>query len=134
MQTPTTYLDTNIFLRQLRNDHPTWSPACQQVFRDIENGRLQAWTSELAIAEVVFIPESKKHYNQPRQAIAAALLALISLPKLSLPHKGLYKQVFGLYTIYPKLSYVDCYTAALVGAKGKTKILFSYDTGFDDLE
>src|SRR4051812_26910423 len=113
---PSIFLDTNIFLRHLRNDHPTWSPACQQVFQAIEGGKLHAWTSELAIAEVVFLLESKKHYHQPRQAIANALLTLLSLPKLMVLHKSVYRRVFQLYTTHPKLSYVDCYTAAIVEA------------------
>jgi predicted nucleic acid-binding protein len=134
MQAAAIYLDTNIFLRHLRNDHPIWSPACQQVFRDIESGKLQAWTSELAIAEVVFILGSKKHYNQPRQAIAEALLALLFLPKLTIPSKNIYRRVFQLYTMHLKLSYVDCYTAALVEAGRGGKELLSYDTDFDALE
>src|SRR4051812_4625263 len=134
MQAAAIYLDTNIFLRHLRNDHPTWSPACQQVFKDIESGSLRAWTSELAIAEVVFILESKKHYNQPRPAIASALLSLLLLPKLTISHKNLYRRVFQLYTTHPKLSYVDCHTATLVEAgKGKRE-LFSFDTDFDALK
>ena len=134
MQTASIYLDTNIFLRHLRNDHPTWSPACQQVFKNIEEGRLHAWTSELAIAEVVFLLESKKHYHQPRQAIAEAILTLLSLPKLTPPHKSVYRQVFQLYIAHPKLSYVDCHTAASVEANKGGHELFSYDTDFDQLQ
>lgn len=134
MQPQLFYLDTNIFLRHLRNDHPEWSPACHKVFSAIERGSVAAWTSDLAIAEVVFLLESKKHYHQPRSAIATALLTLLSLPKLTLPHKSRYKRIFHLYTSHPKLSYVDCYTAALVEANRTGHALLSYDTGFDQLK
>src|SRR4051812_16846115 len=114
MHTASIYLDTNIFLRHLRNDHPTWSPACQQVFKNIEEGRLHAWTSELAIAEVVFLLESKKHYHQPRQAIAEAILTLLSLPKLTLPHKSVYRRGFLLFFFHPKNSSFFFHTSAPV--------------------
>src|SRR3954453_19283145 len=98
------FLDTNIFLRHLRNDHPEWSSACQQLFKEIEAGKRSAWTTDLAIAEIVFLLESKKHYNQPRAAIAEALLTLLSLRHLKLRQKTRYHRVFALYTTYPKLS------------------------------
>jgi predicted nucleic acid-binding protein len=123
------FLDTNIFLRQLRNDHSQWSPACQQLFRDIEAGKRTAWTTDLAIAEVVYVLESKKHYDQERSAIAEALRALLSLRHLKLNHKKRYERIFTLYTTFPQLSYVDCYHAALVEAEGTD--LYSYDTDFD---
>jgi predicted nucleic acid-binding protein len=134
MSVPSVYLDTNIFLRHIRNDHPTWSPACRRVFTEIEEGRLHGWTSELAIAEIVFILESKKHYNQPRSANATALLPLLALPKLTLPHKKLYRRMFAVYTNRPKLSYVDCYTAVIVEANKRGHALLSYDTDFDELK
>src|SRR2546421_7098368 len=115
--TQSIFLDTNIFLRHLRNDHPEWSPACQQLFTEIEEGKRSAWTTDLAIAEIVFLLESKKHYNQPRAAIAEALLPLLSLRHLTLHHKKRYQRVFDLYTSFPKLSYVDCYHAAQVEAE-----------------
>src|SRR4051812_47072487 len=103
------FLDTNIFLRYLRNDHPQWSPACRQLFTEIEEGKVSAWTTDLAIAEVVFLLESKKHYNQPRGAIAGALLKLLSLHRLKLRQKKHYRRIFALYTSFLKLSYIDCY-------------------------
>lgn len=125
------FLDTNIFLRHLRNDHPEWSPACLQLFREIEAGKVSAWTTDLAIAEIVFILEGKRQYNQPREAIVEALLPILSLPHLKLRNKARHRRTFALYTAYPKLSYIDCYHAAQVEAE-KTE-LYSYDTGFDAL-
>lgn len=131
---PLVFLDANIFLRHLRNDHPQWSPACRQVFADIEAGRLDGWTSELVVAEVVFLLESKKHYHQPRQAIAEALGAVLFLPHLKLERKGRYRRVLQLYATYPKLSYVDCHTASCVEANQTAPELYSYDTEFDAIE
>jgi predicted nucleic acid-binding protein len=81
------FLDTNIFLRHILNDDPVKSPACFALIRAIERGETTVWTSELAIAEVVFVLESKRTYNVPRDTIRDVLLPLLSLPGIKLPHK-----------------------------------------------
>src|SRR3954467_10472582 len=117
------YIDANIFLRFLRKDHPSWSPACKQLFEDIEQGIIQAWTSDLVISEVVFVLD--RTYKVPRADIVANLTALIQLKSLRLPTKRLYRRIFTLYTA-TALSFVDSYNVALMESKGEREI-YSYD-------
>jgi uncharacterized protein len=126
------FLDTNIFLRHFLNDDPIRSPACQTVFAAIEQGTIDAWTSELVLSEIVFVLANPKTYNVARSDIAQQLLRLIHLPKLRVSHKRIYTRVFALYTTYPKISYVDCYNAALVEYRKQAE-LYSYDTDFDTI-
>ena len=100
-------VDTNILLRHLLGDHPTHSPAAQQLIRDIEQGAVTAWTTPLTIAEVVFVLSGKRTYNLSRQFIQAHLLPIIELPNLKITHKRLYRRIFELYVTYTNLSYVD---------------------------
>ena len=125
------FLDANIFLRHLRNDDPLRSPACRQLFDSIERGTLEAWTSDLVIAEVVFVLSNKKTYNVPRADSARPLLRLLALPSLKVANRRMYRRVFELYTTR-SMSYVDCYNAALMEHRGQTKA-YSYDTGFDSV-
>jgi predicted nucleic acid-binding protein len=117
------YLDANIFLRFLRKDHPTWSPACKQLFEDIEQDTIQVWTSGLVLSEVVFVLD--RTYKVPRADIAANLMPLIQLRSLRLPSKKLYRRIFALYTT-TNLSFVDCHNVALMESKGEHEI-YSYD-------
>lgn len=125
------FLDTNIFLRHLTNDDPVRSPACFALIQAIEQDRLEAWTSDLVIAEVVFVLSNKRTYDLEREIIRDLLLPLINLPGLKLPHKRLYYRVFELYASLP-IDYVDAYHAALVESR-KERELYSYDPDFDGI-
>jgi predicted nucleic acid-binding protein len=125
------FLDTNILLRHILNDDPIKSPACFALVQAIERGETMVWTSELAIAEVVFVLESKRTYNVPRDTIRDALLPLLGLPGIKLTHKRLYRRVFDLYTRLP-IDFIDCYHVALIEQRGN-RTLFSYDTDFEKI-
>lgn len=123
------FLDTNIFLRHLINDDSQRSPACLALIEGIEKGRLIAWTSDLVIAEIVFVLSNKYTYDLDRETIRDLLLPLINLPGLKLPRKRLYRQVFELYTTLA-IDYVDAYHAALIETSEERE-LYSYDMDFD---
>lgn len=123
------FLDANIFIRHLTNDHPVFSPACFALFQAIEQGREQAWTSDLIITEVVFVLASKNLYNLDRERIRDLLLPLISLPGIKLVNKRLYRRVFDLYTM-SAIDYTDAYIAALMESRKQVE-LYSYDAHFD---
>jgi predicted nucleic acid-binding protein len=91
---PPRFLDANIFIRHLTNDHPVHSPACLALIQSIEQGSVQAWTSDLVIAEVVFVLASKKLYNVSRETIRDLLLPLINLPGIKLANKRMYLSPF----------------------------------------
>lgn len=126
------FVDTNIFLRHLTNDHPTQSPACFALMQAIEQGKVKAWTSDVVIAEVVFVLSSKQVYNLSRQTIRDLLLPLINLPGIKLPNKRLYQRAFDLYTSL-SIDYPDAYDAALMESRKQPQI-YSYDTDFDKIK
>jgi predicted nucleic acid-binding protein len=123
------FLDANILLRHLTNDDPASGRACLALMQAIEQREIRAWTSDLVIAEVVFVLSSKRLYNLERETIRDLLLPLINLPGLKIAHKRLYRRVFELYTTLP-IDYVDAFHAALMEKQGTRKIL-SYDKHFD---
>jgi predicted nucleic acid-binding protein len=121
------FLDANVFLRFLLNDHPAWSAACKRLFLDVESGKEKVWTSDIIVSEVVYVLSSL--YKVSRQDIASRLLPLLRLRSLRLPSKRLYPRVFQLYTS-TNLSYADCHTAALLESRAQLE-LYSYDEGFE---
>jgi uncharacterized protein len=123
------FLDTNILLRHLLNDDPIQSTAALALIQAIEQGRVTVWTSDLVIAEVVFVLANPRTFHLGREAIRDLLLPLINLPGLKLPRKRLYRRIFDLYTTLP-IDYIDCYHAALIERRRPGE-LYSYDTDFD---
>jgi predicted nucleic acid-binding protein len=83
------FIDTNIFIRHLVNDDPIQSPASRALFQSIEDRQVTAWTTNLVVAEAVYVLSSKQTYNLGREAIRDALLPLLKLPGFDLPDKGL---------------------------------------------
>lgn len=125
----TPFLDTNIFVRHLANDDPQRSPACLALIQAIEQGRIEAWTSDMVVAEIAYVLSSKRSYNLDRETIRDLILPIINLPGIKLPSKRLYQRVFELYVSLP-IDYVDAYHAALMESR-KRNDLYSYDLDFD---
>ena len=126
-------LDTNIFLRHLTNDDPVKAQACRQLFRDIESGKIEAQTTDLAIAEIVFVltlPRDRNGYGYTRNQVRAGLIPLLSLKGLHLPTKGLYPRIFELYTTLP-IDFIDAYHATI--AEVSDQEIYSYDSDFDKI-
>jgi predicted nucleic acid-binding protein len=120
------FVDANVFLRFLLDDHPVWSPACKRLFLTVERGEEQVWTSEIIVSEVVYV--LNRVYKVSRSDIAAKVLPLLRLGHLRLLNKKLYPRVFQLYEA-TNLSYPDCHTAALIESRSQSE-LYSYDEGF----
>lgn len=123
------FLDTNVFLRHLRQDDPILSPKATAIFSRIEQGEIRVRISDVVIFETVFTLQ--RSYKQSRKRIAEALLPLIELPGIILPGKILYRRVFSLYAT-GSLGFADCYHVVLVQRLGITEIL-SFDTDFDHI-
>lgn len=123
------FLDTNVFLRHLRQDDPVLSPKATAILARVEQGEIRVRTSDTVIFETVFTLQ--RSYKQPRDRIAEALLPLIELPGIHLPGKTLYGNAFDLYRQSP-LGFADCYHVALMQRLGVTEI-FSFDGDFDHI-
>ena len=121
------FLDSNVFLRHLRQDDPILSPKATAIFQRIERGELVVRTADTVIFETVFTLQ--RGYKQERSAIAAALLPLIELPGIILPGKRAYRKVFSLYR-QGGLGFADCYHVVLM-ERLKLQEVFSFDTDFD---
>lgn len=121
------FLDTNILLRHLLQDHPEQSPRATAYLARIERGELKVRTADTVIFETVFTLQ--RHYRQPKAKIRDALLPLIELPGVILPGKRHLRKVFDLY-IDLNLPFADAYHAVLMERLNLNEII-SFDEGFD---
>ena len=121
------FLETNIFLRHLREDHADFSPRATALLRRIEEGELKVRTSDTVVFETVFTLE--RSYKQSKGAIRDNFLPLIELPGIVLPGKRRFRQVFTYY-IDRNIPFADAYHAVLMESLRLTRIV-SFDRDFD---
>ena len=124
---PPPFLDTNLFLRHLRQDHPIHSARATAYFARIEDGEIQVRTTDLVIFEAVYTLQ--RTYKQPKASIRDALLPLLELPGIILPGKRRYRRAFDLYVRH-NVSFADAFHAVLV-TQLKLPAVISFDEDFD---
>lgn len=123
------FLDTNILLRHLRQDHEEHSPQSTNLLARIEGGELKVRIADTVIFETVFTLE--RLYKQPKSAIRDELLPLIELRGIVLPGKRRLRKVFDIYVDY-NVSFVDAYHAVLM-KQLKLAHIITFDEDFDRL-
>src|SRR3972149_11922196 len=121
------FLDTNIFLRHLLQDHPEQSPRCTAYLARIEQGHVKARIAETVVFETVF--PLQRQYGHTKAAIRDNLLPLLELPGIVLPGKRRLRQAFDLY-VDLNLPFADAYYVALMRQLGLEEIV-SFDGEFD---
>lgn len=124
-----TFIDANVLIRHVARDHPVHSPAAKQLIADIENGRLAVWTTDLVIAEVVWVLTSRSLYGMSREQVQETLLPIIDLQSLHLDGKRLYRRIFDIYAS-TNIDFIDAVHAARIEQLDPPHV-FSFDRDFD---
>lgn len=125
-----TFVDTNIFLRFLLADNPIQSPRCKKLFELAQKGKVKLMTSEIVVAEIVWVLHS--FYGESRESVAEKLRKILLFKSLFIPNREvllLATQKFESKNI----DFIDAYNYALL-IKKKIGKIYSYDRDFDKLE
>lgn len=123
------FLDANVILRYLLRDDEIKAQHCLQLLEKAERKEITLRTTDLVIAELVWVLESPVTYDLPRERIRELLLPVILLPGLKLPGKKLYRQIFDIY-VDLGIDFIDAYNAVHMEKQRLTRI-YSYDSDFD---
>jgi uncharacterized protein len=121
------FLDTNVLLRHLRQDHVQHSPAATALLLRIEQGELRARLSDIVIAEAVFTLQ--RSYKVPKAQIAQTLLAIINLPGVVVTNKRRYRDVFHRYLAL-NIPFPDAYLTVQM-EQTRSNQIYSFDDDFD---
>ena len=121
------FLDSNLLLRHLLDDHPKFSPRAKAYIQSIEQGRRQVRISDIVIFETVYTLQSR--YHVPKADICDALLPLINLPGMVLPGKRRFRKVFERYVAL-NISFADAYHTVLMEQLKLSEVV-SFDRDFD---
>ena len=128
----TRFLDTNVLVRYLARDDERKAQASLALLQRVEGGEEVVVTSDLVIAEVVFVLQSSHRYNVPKRRIRELLEPIIALRGLRLPRKVLYSRAFDLYC-EQNMGFADAFNAAYMESHGLSEV-YSYDSDFDRVE
>lgn len=123
-------LDANAFLRYLTGDVPEQLEACTALFHRLHAGEEQVVTTEVVVAEVVYVLSSPALYRLAAPDVAARLKPLLLLRGLGVPHKQTLCLALDIYAADGVVDFEDALQIAHMQRLGVTEI-YSYDTHFD---
>jgi predicted nucleic-acid-binding protein len=117
------FVDTNLFIRYLTNDDPALADRVEQLLDDAATGTVQLVTTELVIAETVWVLESSYHLKNAR--IAPLVRGILATPGVEVINGDLVGKALVMYELQ-NIDFVDAYIAALMDKQGIQDI-YSYD-------
>jgi len=124
------FLDTNIFIRFLTDDVPEKADACEKIFKKAVEKEEALFTTELVIAEIVWVLES--FYELPKKEVQDKVEKILNTPNLICPHKDLILSALVLYS-EKNIDYIDACNALTLKEKGIEE-LYSYDKHYDRID
>ena len=124
------FLDTNIFIRFLTDDVPEKVDACEEIFKKAVEKQETLFTTELVIAEIVWVLES--FYELPKNEIQDKVEKILNTPNLICPHKDLILSALILYS-EKNIDYIDACNALILKENGIEE-LYSYDKHYDRID
>jgi len=124
------FLDTNIFIRFLTDDIPEKVDACEEIFKKAVEKQETLFTTELVIAEIVWVLES--FYKLPKNEIQDKVEKILNTPNLICPHKDLILNALILYS-EKNIDYIDACNALILKENGIEE-LYSYDKHYDRID
>jgi predicted nucleic acid-binding protein len=126
------FVDTNIFLRFLTGGDPEKAQKILGFFEEAQRKRWQLATSDLVIAEVVWVLTSKRLLNLPKEKVKESFLPLLLEDFISFPAKGSIVHVFEIF-VEKNISFIDAYNA-VHARRMQADTILSYDKDFDKLD
>jgi predicted nucleic-acid-binding protein len=113
------FVDTNVFLRFFVRDVEAQYEKARALFEKAEAGTIKLETSELVIAEIVWVLES--FYGFTRKEIAEVLTTLLASRNLKIANHTKIGHAAVLYAS-GTMDFIDAYNIAYMRSKEYTKV------------
>lgn len=123
------FLDTNILIHYLTREDEDKASRCLALLQRAERGDDELVTSDLVIAEIVWVLQSRA--NVTRARLRDLVLPIIRMPGLRVPNKRSWPRVFDLYCDQ-QIDFIDAYNAVLMERSAIAET-YSYDRDFDEV-
>jgi predicted nucleic acid-binding protein len=123
------FVDTNIFVRYLTDDHPSMSVSSARFLARVAAGAETAFVSESVIAEIAYVLHGQP-YGLNNREIAERLRVLLATQGIQMPEKQTVRRAIDLYGAYAQLDFEDALAVAHMERLGIKEIV-SFDRDFD---
>jgi len=117
------FVDTNLFIRYLTNDDQEKADRVEKLLVQAKSGTLNLVTTEMVIAEIVWVLES--FYELTPKVIAPLIRGILATPGLEVINGPLISRALELYE-GQNVDFVDGYIAAVMEKQG-ISVLYSFD-------
>jgi len=124
------FLDSNIFLRPIVKDDPEKVRDCERLFEKIERGVIKAFTSNLILAEIIWVGNS--FYKIKKEDLIEMIRGILDLKNLKIIDNFDSRKAIGFYEKYP-VKFIDALIASNPKIFKKEITIISYDKDFDKL-
>ncbi len=113
------FVDTNVFLRFIIRDNESFFHKARDLFEKGESGKLKLETSDLVIAEIVWVLES--HYVFSTPEIKAVIETVLETRNLKVANHSRVKEAIALYSA-GKMDFIDACNIAYIKSKDLKKV------------
>lgn len=117
------FVDTNLFIRYLTNDDPAKADRVEQLLDDAARGDIALVTTEMVMAEVVWVLESA--YGLKSIDVSPLIRGILATPGLEVINGHLVSRGLEFYETH-NIDFIDGYIAAVMEKQGITE-LYSFD-------
>jgi predicted nucleic-acid-binding protein len=117
------FVDTNLFIRFFTNDDQAKADRVGKLLDEAAAGNITLVTTEMVIAEIVWVLES--FYSLNKAAIAPIILGILATPGLNVINGNLIARTIEFYES-SNIDFIDGYIAAVMEKQGITE-LYSFD-------
>ncbi|GGN61248.1 PIN domain-containing protein [Oceanobacillus indicireducens] len=115
------WVDTNVIVRFLTNDHPKLSPIAKGIMQQVKEGKLILHVNPFVIGECVFVLQGKV-YGFRRQDIAERLQRFLSVKGIECKDKTPLIQALKNYG-RTNVDFADAYIPAYAKHMGPEKVM-----------
>jgi len=115
----TVFVDTNVFLRFFVKDAAPLYEKARALFARAEEGKIKLETSELVIAEIVWVLES--FYGFARKEVTEVITTLLASRNLKIANHARISEAVRLYAS-GNMDFIDACNIAYIKSKEYTKI------------
>ncbi len=117
------FVDTNLFIRYLTSDDNEKADRVEKLLDSAAAGKVQLVTTEMVIAEVVWVLESS--YRLTAVSVAPLIRGILATPGLEVLNGGLVARALEFYE-GQNIDFIDGYIAAVMEKQSITE-LYSFD-------
>src|SRR5579863_8576928 len=101
------FVDSNIFLRYVTQDHPQHQKLAASIISAILRGEEGGLTTDVHIHETVYVLASSAGYKLPHHEIANIVRPLLAMPGLKIRNKRVCLEALDIFAEHEFLDYAD---------------------------